>query len=160
MGCVETIAYDKFPKQIDKNYKYPYMAVGARVKVCFHYDTSKYCMGTIVRSDTEEPFEEIIRLDDGRFIRAVECQYQYVNDEESEEKSMLHNVTVSEDKVLEEYWCIRAIKTNIHNEKVVVGEMKCTNKPKLNEIAAFLKNSGADFVSVVQNYRFESELPF
>ena len=79
---------------------------------------------------------------------------------ESEEKSMLHNVTVSEDKVLEEYWCIRAIKTNIHNEKVVVGEMKCTNKPTLNEIAAFLKNSGADFVSVVQNYRFESDLPF
>ena len=73
---------------------------------------------------------------------------------------MLHNVTVSEDKVLEEYWCIRAIKTNIHNEKVVVGEMKCTNKPTLNEIAAFLKNSGADFVSVVQNYRFENELPF
>ena len=77
MGCVETIAYDKFPKQRDKNYKYPEMAVGARVKVCFHYDTSKYCMGTIVRSDIEEPFEEIIRLDDGRFVRTVECQYSY-----------------------------------------------------------------------------------
>ena len=25
MGCVETIAYDKFPKQRDKNYKYPEM---------------------------------------------------------------------------------------------------------------------------------------
>ena len=58
--------------------KYPEMAVGARVKVCFHYDTSKYCMGTIVRSDIEEPFEEIIRLDDGRFVRTVECQYSYV----------------------------------------------------------------------------------
>ena len=83
-----------------------------------------------------------------------------MKNKESEGKSMLHNVTVSEDKVLEEYWCIRAIKTNIHNEKVVVGEMECTNKPTLNEIAAFLKNSGADFVSVVQNYRFENELPF
>lgn len=77
MGCVETIAYDKFPKQRDKNYKYPEMAVGARVKVCFHYDTSKYCTGRIVRSDIEEPFEEIIRLDDGRFVRTVECQYSY-----------------------------------------------------------------------------------
>lgn len=73
---------------------------------------------------------------------------------------MLHNVTVKEDKVLEEYWCIRAIKEDLNNTKKVVGEMKCTSKPTLNEIAAFLKNSGADFVSVVQNYRFENELPF
>lgn len=79
---------------------------------------------------------------------------------ESEEKSMLHNVTISEDKVLEEYWCIRAIKEDFNNAKKVVGEMKCTNKPTPNEIAAFLKNSGGDFVSVVQNYRFENELPF
>lgn len=81
MGCVETIAYDKFPKQRDKNYKYPYMAVGARVKVCFHYDTSKFCMGTVVRSDIEEPVETIIRLDDGRYVRDVECQYSYVDTE-------------------------------------------------------------------------------
>lgn len=84
----------------------------------------------------------------------------YKNICESEEKSMLHNVTVSEDKVLEEYWVIRAIKEDYNNVKKVVGEMKCTNKPTLNEIAAFLKNSGGDFVSVVQNYRFENELPF
>lgn len=73
---------------------------------------------------------------------------------------MLHNVTVSEGKVLEEYWCIRAIKEDYNNVKKVVGEMKCTNKPTLNEIASFLKNSDGDFVSVVQNYRFENELPF
>lgn len=73
---------------------------------------------------------------------------------------MLHNVTVSEDKVLEEYWCIRAIKEDFNNAKKVVREMKCTNKPTLNEIAVFLKNSGGDFVSVVQNYRLENELPF
>lgn len=79
---------------------------------------------------------------------------------ESEEKSMLHNVTVIEDKVLEEYWCVRAIKTDFNNAKKVVGEMEYTSKPTLNEIAAFLKNSGGDFVSVVQNYRFENELPF
>lgn len=73
---------------------------------------------------------------------------------------MLHNVIVSEDKVLEEYWFIRSIKEDYNNEKKVVGEMKCTIEPTLNEIAIFLKNSGGDFVSVVQNYRFEDQLPF
>ena len=82
------------------------------------------------------------------------------SEKESEGKSMLHNVTVREDKVLEEYYVIRAIKVDCNNIKKVVGEMECTNKPTLNEIAAFLKNSGGDFVSVVQNYRFASELPF
>lgn len=81
MGCVKTIAYDRFPKQRDKDYKYPYMAVGSRVKVCFHYDASKFCMGTVVRSDLEEPGETIIRLDDGRYLRDVECQYSYVDKE-------------------------------------------------------------------------------
>lgn len=78
MGCVENIAYDRFPKQKDKNYKYPQFVVGARVEVCFHFDTSKKCMGTVVRDDLEEPFETIIKLDDGRYVRAVECQFSYV----------------------------------------------------------------------------------
>lgn len=73
---------------------------------------------------------------------------------------MLHNVTVSEDKVLEEYYVIRAIKEDYNSIKKVVGEMKCMNKPTLSEIATFLKNSGGDFVSVVKNYRFENELTF
>ncbi len=80
MGCVNNIAYDKFPKQKDKDYKYPEYAVGARVQVCFHYDTSKYCMGTVVRDDIEEPYVMIIRLDDGRHILSTECQFRYVCD--------------------------------------------------------------------------------
>lgn len=32
--------------------------------------------GTIIRDDAEEPFETLIRLDDGRVIRAVECQWR------------------------------------------------------------------------------------
>lgn len=47
MGCVDTITYDKFPEQKDENYTYP---VGCRVKVYYHYDTSKYHYGTIVRA--------------------------------------------------------------------------------------------------------------
>ncbi|MGN0329581.1 MAG: hypothetical protein ACI4D4_11460 [Lachnospira sp.] len=78
MGCVKTITHNSFPKQKDKDYKYPQYAVGARVKVCFHYDTSHYCMGTVIRDDVEEPFEMLIKLDDGRYVRGVECQFTYV----------------------------------------------------------------------------------
>ena len=73
MGCIDTITYDKFPKQRDKNRN--------RVKVCYHYDTSKYHYGTIVRDDMEEPFETIIKLDNGRYLMATECQFSYVVEE-------------------------------------------------------------------------------
>lgn len=76
MGCVETITYEKFPKQADENYKYPQL--GKRVKVCYHYDTSKFHYGVIVRDDIEEPFETIIKLDNGNYIRATECQYSLI----------------------------------------------------------------------------------
>ena len=85
MGCIDTITYDKFPKQKDKNYIYPQFKVGSRVKVCYHYDTSKYHYGTIVRDDLEEPFETIIKLDNGRYLRAVECQYSYIDEETSDD---------------------------------------------------------------------------
>lgn len=82
MGCIDTITYEKFPKQKDENYKYPKFKVGSRVKVCYHYDTSKYHYGTIVRDDLEEPFETIIKLDNGRYLRAVECQFSYIDEED------------------------------------------------------------------------------
>ena len=85
MGCIDTITYDKFPKQKDKNYKYQQFKVGSRVKVCYHYDTSKYHYGTIVRDDLEEPFETIIKLDNGRHLRAVECQFSYIDEEVSDD---------------------------------------------------------------------------
>ena len=84
MGCIDTITYDKFPKQKDENYKYPEFKVGSRVEVCYHYDASKCHYGTIVRDDLEEPFETIIKLDNGRYLRAVECQYSYIDEEVSD----------------------------------------------------------------------------
>jgi hypothetical protein len=75
MGCVSTITYDKFPIQFDDSYKYPQL--GRRVKVCYHYDTSKEHYGVIVRADREEPFQTIIALDNGRYILASECQYTW-----------------------------------------------------------------------------------
>ena len=85
MGCIDTITYEKFPKQKDENYKYPQFKVGSRVKVCYHYDTSKYHYGTIVRDDLEEPFETIIKLDNGRYLRAVECQLSYIDEKVSDD---------------------------------------------------------------------------
>lgn len=80
---------------------------------------------------------------------------------ESEEKPMLHNVTVKheENKVLEQYWVMRGIKQT-QNEKKVISEKEIDHVPRHSEIAQLLSDSKADFVSVVQNYRFENELPF
>lgn len=85
--------------------------------------------------------------------------------QESEEKSMLHNVTVKheENKVLEKYWLMRAV----NDIEIVPGKKRqewqdkeLDHEPTPDEIAQFLSDSGADFVSVVRNYRFENELPF
>lgn len=78
MGYVKNITHDKFPQQKDKDYKYPQFAVGAKVNVCYHYDASKTQIGTIVRDDLEEPFETIIKLDNGRYLRGTECQFSYI----------------------------------------------------------------------------------
>lgn len=69
MGCVANVTAEKFPRQGD--------VVGKRVKVCFHYDTSKQEEGVCVRDDVEEPFVTIFRLDNGRHVLATECQYNY-----------------------------------------------------------------------------------
>lgn len=78
---------------------------------------------------------------------------------------MLHNVTIKheENKVLESYYVMRGIKENdmpFEPSKKVIKERELDHKPTTNEIAQFLSDSKADFVSVVQNYRFENELPF
>lgn len=78
---------------------------------------------------------------------------------------MLHNVTVKheESKVLESYYVMRGIKENdmpFEPSKKVIKEQEIGHKPTPNEIAQFLSDSKADFVSVVQNYRFENELSF
>lgn len=86
-------------------------------------------------------------------------------EKESEEKSMLHNVTVKheENKVLEKYWLLRAEKKEgkypiPYSESF--KEKELDHEPTPDEIAQFLSDSKANFVSVVQNYRFENELPF
>ena len=69
MGCVKTITAYAFPKQSEY--------VNRRCNVCFHYDTSVQIPGTVIRDDREEPYETLIKLDDGRIVRGVECQYSH-----------------------------------------------------------------------------------
>lgn len=87
MGCVNTINYDNFPKQKDENYIYPEYAVGVRVEVCYHYDTTKTHLGTIVRDDIEEPYETIIKLDNGRYLRGCECQFRYIRGDKTSDSN-------------------------------------------------------------------------
>lgn len=100
MGVVNTIDYDHFPKQADENYKYP--KLGKRVKVCYKYDNTRTHMGTIVRDDIEEPGETIIKLDNGRYIRAEECQYsilETMNDERKAIYEKIKDIFIEEAKV-------------------------------------------------------------
>lgn len=113
--------------------------------------------------------------------KSIDCLQKYLNSKpprklESEEKAMLHNVTVKheENKVLEKYWEMIAKKecevaafnmktgksTPMKNQIEDIKREESDHEPTPQEIAQFLSDSGADFVSVVQNYRFVSELPF
>lgn len=67
MGSVNAITASTFSAQGHQ--------LHATVRVCFHYLTGAIVGGVIVRDDIEEPFETIIKLDDGRYVRATECQY-------------------------------------------------------------------------------------
>lgn len=71
MGCIKNITFNNFPKQGSH--------LGKRCKVCFHYDTSKSILGTIVRDDVEEPGIKIIKLDNGKYILSSECQYSILS---------------------------------------------------------------------------------
>lgn len=84
--------------------------------------------------------------------------------EESEDKTMTHEVEITtiENRVIEEYWVMRAVKENAivkGTAKQVFKEQELTHNQTLQEIAQFLSESKADFVSVEHNYRF-SDLPF
>lgn len=71
MGCVNNITATTWPKQGTW--------LGRRVVVCFDYDTSVTFPGKIVREDDEDPHQTIIALEDGRFVRSVECQFSLAN---------------------------------------------------------------------------------
>ncbi len=67
MGCVENVTATAFPKQGSH--------LNKRCEVCFNYDTATRLKGIVVRDDMEAPWRTLIRLDDGRYVLATECQY-------------------------------------------------------------------------------------
>ena len=73
MGVHVGITATSFPRQGSH--------LGKRVKVCFHYDTSQWIFGVVVRDDVEDPGITIIRLDDERPpVLGTECQYSIVDE--------------------------------------------------------------------------------
>lgn len=118
-------------------------------------------------------FGERLREDVKKASKEIEQEIKELKKyQESEGKPMLHNVTIKheENKALEQYWVMRAIKEFQHavgsleislgKTEKVFDERKLDHEPTPQEIAQFLSDSKSDFVSVVQNYRFENELPF
>lgn len=73
MGCEPNIGPDRWPRQGS--------FLGARVRVCFDYDTAKTWEGIVLRDDAEEPGRMIIQLDDGRVVLSTECQYSPIRRE-------------------------------------------------------------------------------
>ena len=71
-----------YPAQYDDD-------IGKRVEVIFHYNVQNPVYGTIMRSDSVEPFHTIILLDDGRLVIASQsdCQYRILSDKQQPEKN-------------------------------------------------------------------------
>lgn len=104
-----------------------------------------------------EQTKEFIEL----FFKAVD-ELKGNQNKESEDKSMLHNVTVikAEEKVLEEYYVMRGIKEwhdnlgDVKKKRAVICDREIFQYPDTETIAQFLSESGADFVTVEHNYHF------
>lgn len=72
------ITYDEYPKQRDNSSENP--QIGKEVKIFYQNDTIRCHHGVIVRCDMEKPFEVIIKVDNGRYLRASECHYSIIKD--------------------------------------------------------------------------------
>jgi hypothetical protein len=70
MPVIENLATSEaFPKQ--GSY------LGQRAAVLFNYERPEF-KGVVVRDDVEEPGLLIIRLDDGRHVLSLECQWRTI----------------------------------------------------------------------------------
>lgn len=67
MGVEKNIGASTWPRQG--------AILGKHVFVCFGYETSTLFPATCVRDDVEHPFRTIFKLDDERFVLAIECQW-------------------------------------------------------------------------------------
>lgn len=73
---------------------------------------------------------------------------------------MKKKVEIKIEREIEEYWLLRGIYDD-KLQKRVIAEKEFDRLPTMGEIAKFLEESKATFVSIENNFRFpESELPF
>ena len=69
-------------------------------------------------------------------------------------------IAIEVEKEIEEYWLLRGVYDD-GIQKRVIAEKEFGRHPTVGEIADFLEESKATFVSIEHNFRFpESELPF
>ena len=73
---------------------------------------------------------------------------------------MKRKIAIEIEKEIEEYWLLRGVYDD-GVQKKVIDEKEFDRLPTMGEIAKFLEESKATFVSIEHNFRFpESELPF
>ena len=58
------------------------------------------------------------------------------------------------------YYVVRGISVGFNGTKSVITEKRFENRPRTDEIAAFILECGCGFASVVENYCIEDVLPF
>ena len=76
---------------------------------------------------------------------------------------MTHTVTIPTQVQLEEYFILKSVvlrDAQHENQEFVVNEKEFGHYPTPEDIAKFLVESHADFVSVSRNYRISGEIPF
>lgn len=92
-----------------------------------------------------------------------EFSFWFGSSEESEKTTMKHKVTITtnKEKTVEEFWIMKTSRLmDVLNSKIsyVHTEKELNHKPTIEEIAQFLSDSQADFVTVSHNYRFAKEI--
>ena len=63
----DNIDHHRFPEQGK--------LLGMPVKVTFHNNIQEIADGEVVRNDVEDPYRTIIKMADGRYVMANECQF-------------------------------------------------------------------------------------
>lgn len=98
-------------------------------------------------------------------IKVVDELEKIKENRKSEVTTMNHNATITtkEEKTVEEYWEM----IEVEKEDVIIlnggrfsikpQRKECDHKPTVEEIAQFLFDTKADFVTVSHNYRFAED---
>lgn len=63
---------------------------------------------------------------------------------------------------LQEYYVLRGIRGGLGGEKHVIAEREFATRPRVQDVAKFIMETGCDFASVAMNYRIVKgdEFPF